>query len=89
MALEDYSQWKLDELRRAVDKLTDTTATTKGVKYRMPKRRLSFGQALQLYAMTLVLVRWRRSGPTSRRPASDMVDFTNRLRHQLPRNLRL
>ena len=57
MALEDYSQWKLDELRRAVDKLTDTTATTKGVKYRMPKRRLSFGQALQLYAMTLVLVR--------------------------------
>ena len=57
LALEDYSIWKLDELRKAVDKLTDATATVKGVKYRRPKGRLSFKQALQLYAMTLALVR--------------------------------
>lgn len=88
MALEDYSKWKLDELRRAVDKLTDTAATTKGVKYRLPKRRVSFGQALQLYAMTLALLRMETKwADKSDAPPPDMVDFTNRLRHQLPRQI--
>lgn len=85
MALEDYSVWKLDELRKAVDKLTDATATAKGVKYRTPKRRLSFKQALQLHAMTLALVRMETKwADKADSPPPDMVDFSNRLRHQLP-----
>ena len=88
MALEDYSSWKLDELRKAVDKLTDATATRKGVKYRTPKRRLSFKQALQLYAMTVALVRMETKwADKTDSPPPDMVDFTNRLRHQLPRRI--
>ena len=85
MALENYSIWKLDKLRQAVDELTDAAATVKGVKYRTPKRRLSFKQAIQLYAMTLALVqmetKWADKADS---PPPDMVDFTNRLRHQLP-----
>jgi hypothetical protein len=109
MALEDYSTWKLDDLRKAVDKLTVPATTPKGVKYRTPKTSLSsmpllppyagvdpsravvsktalsFKQALQLYAMTVALVRietkWADKADP---PPPDMVDFTNRLRHQLP-----
>ena len=88
IALEDYSSWKLDELRKAVDQLTDATATRKGVKYRTPKRRLSFKQALQLYAMTLALVRMETKwADKADSPPPDMADFTNRLRHQLPRQI--
>jgi hypothetical protein len=88
MAQEDYSTWKLDALRNAVDKLTDATATRKGVKYRTPKRRLSFKQALQLYAMTLALVRMETKwADKADSPPPDMIDFTNRLRHQLPRQI--
>ena len=85
MALEDYPTWKLDELRKAVDKWTVPATTVKGVKYRTPKTNLSFKQALQLYAMTLALVRietkWADKADS---PPPDMVDFTNRLKHQLP-----
>ena len=85
MALEDYSTWKPDELRTTVDKLTVPATTAKAVRYRTPKTRLSFKQALQLYAMTLALVRmetkWANKADS---PPPDMVDFTNRLRHQLP-----
>jgi len=85
MALENYSIWKLDELRQAVDELTDATATVKGVKYRTPKRRLSLKQAIQLYAMTVALVRMETKwADKADSPPPDMVDFTNRLRHQLP-----
>ncbi|MGA3315981.1 MAG: hypothetical protein ABSC64_06025 [Candidatus Korobacteraceae bacterium] len=77
MALEDYSIWKLDELRKAVDQLTDATATAKGVKYRTPKRRLSFKQALQLYAMTLALVRMETKwADKADSPPPDMINFT-------------
>ncbi len=88
LALEDYSAWKLDELRKAVDNLTDATATRKGVKYRTPKRHLSFKQALQVYAMTLALVRMETKwADKADLPVPDMVDFTNRLSHQLPRQI--
>ncbi len=85
MRLEDYSTWKLDDLRKATAALTETTSTIKSVKYRTPKTRLSFKEALQLYAMTLALVRaetkWAAKADS---PPPNMVDFTNRLKHQLP-----
>jgi hypothetical protein len=64
-------------LRKAVDQLTDATATAKGVKYRTPKRRLSFKQALQLYAMTLALVRMETKwADKADSPPPDMINFT-------------
>src|ERR1035437_6238460 len=85
MALEDHSTWKLDELRKAVDKWTVPATTAKGVKYRTPKTQLSFRQALQLYGMTLALIRMETKwADRADSPPPDMVDFTNRLKHQLP-----
>jgi hypothetical protein len=109
MALEDYPTWKLDELRKAVDKLTVPATTVKGVKYRTPKTSLlftpllppnagidpsmavvskmalSFRQALHLYAMTLALVRMETKwADKADSPPPNMVDFTNRLKRQLP-----
>ncbi len=88
MALEDYSTWKLDALRAAVSDLTDPAKTAQGVKYRRPKTKLSFGQALRLYAMTVALIRietkWADKADS---PPPDMVDFSNRFRSQLPRRI--
>jgi len=87
MMLEDYSNWKPDELGKAVDALTEPAKTNKGVRYRRPKPRLSFQQALQLYAMTIVLAgiepQWPGPDKTNA-PAPNMADFSSRLRHQLP-----
>lgn len=87
MVLEDYSTWKSDQLRKAVEVLTEPGKTGKAVKYRRPKPRLSFQQALQLYAMTLVLAgvepQWPGPDKTNA-PAPNMADFANRLRRQLP-----
>ncbi len=88
MTLEDYSNWKVDDLRRAVDKLTGSATTGKAVKYRTPKAHLSLGQALQLYAMSLALVRSETKWATmADSPPPDMADFTSRLKHQLPRQI--
>ena len=88
MNLDDYSAWKLDDLRKSVGDMTTPAKTAHGVKYRTPKSNLSFVQAVRLYAMTLALIRmetkWR--GKTDS-PPPDMVDFTNRLRQQLPRQV--
>jgi len=88
MTLPDYSTWTLDELRKAGKDLTEPARTGRGVKYLAPKKRLSFRQALQLYAMTIALVgretKW--TGKTGS-PAPDMVDFSNRFRHELPRQV--
>ncbi len=85
MTLENYSEWKLDDLRNGVNKLTNPAKTAQGVKYRTPKPNLQFPQTLRLYAMTIALIRtetkWAGKADS---PAPDMVDFTNRLRHQLP-----
>ncbi len=87
MVLEDYSTWKPDQLWKAVEVLTEPAKTDKAVKYRRPKPRLSFQQALRLYAMTLVLAgvepQWPGPDKTNA-PAPNMADFANRLRHQLP-----
>ena len=88
MALEDYSAWKLNDLRKAADGMTNSATTAQGVRYRTPKPNLSFPQALRLYAMTIALLRmetkWADKADT---PPPDMVDFTNRLRQQLPRQI--
>ncbi len=88
LELEDYSAWKLDALREAVSNMTDPAKTAQGVKYRRPKTRLSFAQALRLYAMTIALIRietkWADKADS---PAPDMIDFSNRFRWQLPRRI--
>ena len=88
MTLEDYSSWKLEDLRRPVDEMTVPARTAQGVKYRTPKSNLSFTQTLRLYAMTLALIRQdtKWEGKTDS-PAPDMADFTSRLRQQLPREI--
>lgn len=88
MTLEDYSTWKLDALRAAVSDMTDPAKTAQGVKYRRPKTKLAFAQALRLYAMTLSLIRieTKWAGKTDS-PAPDMTDFSNRFRWQLPRHI--
>jgi len=88
MALDDYSTWKLNDLRKAVDGMTNPAKTAQGVKYRTPKPNLSFSQALRLYAMTLALLRMETKwADKADNPPPDMVDFTNRLRQQLPRQI--
>lgn len=86
--LEDYSTWKLEDLRKRVEEMTTPAKTAQGVKHRTPKTSLSFVQAVRLYAMTLTLIRrdTRWAGKTDS-PPPDVVDFTNRLRQQLPRNI--
>ncbi len=89
MVLQDYSVWKLDDLRKAVNDMTTVAKTARGVKYRAPKTNFSFGRALQLYAMTLALLRMETKwADKADSPPPDMVDFTNRLRQQLPRQVR-
>jgi hypothetical protein len=89
MALEDYSAWKLDDLRKAVGDMTNPAKTVQGVKYRTPKANLSFPQALRLYAMTIALVRMETKwADKADSPPPDMADFTNRLHHQLPVQIR-
>jgi hypothetical protein len=89
MTLEDYSTWKLDDLRNAVNSMTNSAKTTQGVKYRTPKPNLSFPQALRLYAMTIALVRIEMKwADKADNPPPDMADFSNRLRQQLPRQVR-
>ncbi len=85
MGVDDYSTWKLNDLRNAVNNWTEPARTPKGVKFRRAKPGLSFKQALQLYAMTLALVRMEtRPAGKGEPPPPDLVDFTNRLKHQLP-----
>jgi hypothetical protein len=85
MMLENYSEWKLDDLRIAVNGMTNPAKTAQGVRYRTPKPNLQFRQALRLYAMTIALVRMETKwADKADSPVPDMVDFTNRLRHQLP-----
>ncbi len=84
----DYSAWKLNDLRKAVDSMTNPAMTVQGVKYRTPKPNLSFPQALRLYAMTITLLRMETKwADKADNPPPDMVDFTNRLRQQLPREI--
>ncbi len=88
MTLEDYSQWKLDALRSAVDGMTEWTKTGQGTRYRKPRNNVSFRQALQLYAMTVTLIRseTKWAGKTDN-PPPNMADFANRLSHQLPQKV--
>jgi hypothetical protein len=92
--LEDYSAWTAERLRLSIRQLTQEQTTDKGVKYRAPKRTLSFKESVQLYAMTVALLdkdtkwaKWQESIKQlgySLPPMPDMTDFSNRLRHQLP-----
>ncbi len=94
MRIEDYSTWPADRLGQSIHELTQVQTTEKGVKYRAPKRTLSFKEAVRLYAMTVALLtkdtKWPQWRETARKlgyslpPPPDMNDFTNRLRHQLP-----
>ena len=63
MILVDYSAWKLEDLRKAVEGMTTSAQTAQGVKYRLPKTNLSFAQALAFIQMTISLLRRGRSGP--------------------------
>lgn len=86
LPLNHDSQWTLDTVRQEVDSMTTAAKTAQGVKYRTPKTHLSFAQAVQLYAMTIALLgaetKWADKADS---PPPDMVDFSNRLSHQLPR----
>ena len=93
--LDDYSAWKLDDLRAALDKLTQEQTNLKGVKCRAPRRQLSFAQTVQVYAMTVALLRkdtrwteWAQKAKAQHHtvpPMPEMDDFANRLMYQLPR----
>ena len=94
ITVEDYSQWKADQLEQAIREMTRVRTTEKGVKYRAPKPTLSLKGTVQLYAMTVAFLtkdlkwpKWeesaRKLGYTLPKPP-DLTDFTNRLRHQLP-----
>ncbi len=86
---DSFSEWKLEDLRRRVESLTNAAKTTQGVKYRTPKSGLSFAQASRLYAMTLALLRMENKwAGKADSPPPNMADFTSRLRHQLPRLVR-
>jgi hypothetical protein len=86
---ENYSAWPLDKLRQAVDSLTSNAKTVQGVKCRTAKHNLTFQQSVQLYAMTIALLRmetkWAGKADS---PPPDMADFSNRLSHQTPREVR-
>lgn len=86
---ENYSAWPLDKLLQAVELLTTAAKTTQGVKYRTPKSSLTFQQSVQLYAMTVALLRMETKwADKADSPPPDMADFSNRLSHQLPREVR-
>lgn len=88
LTAENGSQGTLDKLRQEVDSMTTPAKTAQGVKYRTPKTHLSFAQAVRLYALTTALLRaetkWADKADS---PPPDMVDFSNRLSHQLPRGI--
>lgn len=94
LQLENYDRWSRDDLLAATQKLTQPLTTVKGVKYQAPKRQLTFTQSVQLFAMTLSLLRKDTKWPewAARYKAQnytvpavpDMSDFTSRLTHQLP-----
>ena len=54
--VDDYASWSVDRLRQRVRELTQETSTTKGVKYRAPKKPLTFNETVRLYAMTVELI---------------------------------
>jgi hypothetical protein len=94
IAVPDYSSWSLEQLRVATDALTQPRTNNRGVKYRAPKPKLSYKESVQLYAMTVSLLRketkWKewddqmtRQGYANLGPP-DLEDFTNRLANQLP-----
>lgn len=86
---ENYSAWPLDKLRQTVESLTTAAKTTQGVKYRTPKSNLTFQQSVQLYAVTIALLRMETKwADKADSPPPDMADFSNRLSHQLPREVR-
>lgn len=89
MTPENYATWSLDDLRKSVAGMTNPAKTAQGTKYRTPKSNFSFQQALRLYAMTLALLKaeTKWAGKTDS-PPPDMIDFTNRLRQQLPQPIR-
>lgn len=89
MVLEHYSNWRLDELRKTVHDMTNSAKTANGVRYRAPKSNLDFKQAVRLYAVTIALVRMETKwADKADSPPPDMTDFTNRLSHQLPLEIR-
>ena len=87
--LPDYSMWTLHDLRHATDALTQERTNFAGVKYRAPRAGLSYKQAMQLYAMTVALIRndtkWKEWEQAMNRQGysnldlPDMQDFSNRL----------
>jgi len=91
---EDYSTWPMERLRESVREMTLPQTTEKGVKYRAPKKTLTFRETVQLYAMMVMLLqkddkwaKWqeevRKLGYTA--PVMpDVQDFSKRIQHQLP-----
>ena len=69
----DYLAWKLEDLRKATDALTQQQTSLTGVKYRAPKYKLSYLQSVQLFAMTVALLRketkWKEWEQSSTRRA--------------------
>ncbi|HVO59421.1 MAG TPA: hypothetical protein VMT53_00730 [Terriglobales bacterium] len=92
--IEDYASWSLERLRTAVARLTQETTDHKGVKYRAPRKTLTFHESLELYAMTVELIarddKWQKWQAEIKKLGyrvpvlPDMEDFSKRLRHQLP-----
>jgi hypothetical protein len=82
----NYSAWTTPRLRAAVDSLTSTAKTAKGVRYSRAKGNLSLKRSIQLYAMTVELLDREPDSRGNTIPsAPDMADFARRLRHQIPR----
>ena len=92
--VEDYSTWTADRLGQSVQQITQVQTTAKGVKYRAPKKALSFTETVRLYAMTVALLpkeaKWPQWEQNARKlgyslpPPPNITDFSNRLQHQLP-----
>ncbi len=90
----DYDSWKLADLNNAIDLLTTNQTDLKHVKYRAPKPQLSFKQNVQVYAMTLALLRqetrwseWAQQAKAKGHtlpPMPEMEDLANRMMHELP-----
>ncbi len=92
--LDDYASQSLQRLREGVREMTLEATTVKGVKYRVPRKTLTFREALRLYAMTVELIarddkweKWQREMTKIGYGVPvlpDWQDLSKRLSHQLP-----
>ena len=91
---DDYGVWSVEQLRKSVHALTQDATTLKDVRYRAPRKGLTFNQTVRLYAMTVELIgrddKWLKWQQEVKKigygipELPDLPDFSKRLSHQLP-----